>query len=265
MRWVVESVGINGRRFRVERVATSNRNAGARLRGETIVISIPSRWPASERERAWKSLLARSVRAIEGGRWRPDAGAKASFRDGQIVRAMGREFEVRFGPAGRFKSSCDGRRISVGVVEGHPDKNEKASFHVRRRIVEAVMPDVIARVAAVNQAHFQASVPRIVVRDNSSRWGSCSRDGSISLSFRLLFMPEGILDYVIVHELAHTRYRSHGPRFWALVERAVPDHREKRKWLRENGWDFPKDEGCGTGAPPESQRKLDEFEYEEPY
>jgi predicted metal-dependent hydrolase len=49
-------------------------------------------------------------------------------------------------------------------------------------------------------------------------------------------MPEDILDYVIVHELAHTKYRSHGPRFWALVEKVMPDHREKRRWLGKNGW-----------------------------
>ena len=55
-------------------------------------------------------------------------------------------------------------------------------------------------------------------------------------------MPEGILDYVVVHEIAHTRYRSHGMRFWGLVESVMPDHLARRAWLRKNGWDYPRSE-----------------------
>ncbi|MFH0884607.1 MAG: M48 family metallopeptidase, partial [Candidatus Micrarchaeota archaeon] len=128
------------------------------------------------------------------------------------------------------------------------------------RMVEALMPAVRGRVATLNEAHFKAQVKRVSIRDNSSRWGSCSRDGSISLNMRLLFMPEAILDYVIVHELAHTRYRGHGPRFWALVGSVMPDHIERRRWLKENGWAVP-----ATDIPHrKGQQTLTDFA-EEPY
>ncbi|HSB47033.1 MAG TPA: M48 family metallopeptidase [Candidatus Bilamarchaeum sp.] len=232
-------IEIGGTTFSVDTVPSANRNAVAKLRGRTIVISLPSRWPASEKERVWKSLLGRAVRAIERGKWKPESSSKVEFSHGQKIFALGKEFEIAFVPHSRFRSRTVGRRIEINTVEGHPEMASRASRLVRRELEKALMPELEARVHELNRRHFCASLGGISLRDNTSRWGSCSPDGSISLSIRLLFMPGEILDYVIVHEIAHTRYRSHGPRFWALVERAVPDHKGRRKWLRENGWKYP--------------------------
>ncbi len=243
----MESVSISGMRYEIRVVQTGNRTASARLRNGCIVIGIPSRWPEHERRRARASLLARAVRAIETGRWAGEP-SKVMFSHGQRLVALGMAFEISFIPSARFRTRAAGGRIEVSVDENRPGAREKASRLAGRRIIRACMPALRARVDAINARHFSASVPRVTLRDNTSRWGSCSADGSISLSLRLLFMPEGILDYVIVHELAHTRYKSHGPRFWALVERVLPDHRERRRWLRENGWSVPGGEG-GAGGP----------------
>lgn len=232
-------VEIGGRTFRVSTIASSNRNAVARLKGRTIVISLPSKWPASEKERIWNNLYRRAVRSIERGRWRPENSRKLGFSHGQTIVAMGNEFEIALMPHRNFRSRTLGRKIEVGVVEDHPETSERASRLVRKELERNLMPLLAARVHSINREHFGSSLREISLRDNTSRWGSCSSSGSISLSFRLLFMPQEILDYVIVHELAHTKYRSHGPRFWALVEKVVPDHKERRKWLRENGWKYP--------------------------
>ncbi len=255
----VESVAIGGRQFAIMRIASSNRNATARLKGETIVISLPSRWPASERERVGASLLKRAVRAIEKGRWKPDRmgkAGKARFFHGQRLRALGREFDVVMVRGSRFGARAADGRIEVRAAE-HPDADTRISELVRREITRELMPQLLERVGAINQMHFKASVPKVTVRDNLTRWGSCAPDGAISLNFRLLFMPERVLDYVIVHELAHTRYRSHGPRFWALVEKALPDHRERREWLKENG------HSVLAGETP--QAAVEDCGIEEPY
>ena len=258
-------VEIGGRKFGVSTVPSANRNAIAKLRDGTIVISLPSRWARDEKERVWKSLLRRAVRAIERGRWSDESSRRLEFADGQKLLAMGTEFEIRLVPSSRFRSRSIGRMIEIGVNESHPEKKARASRLVRKELEKSLLPRLREKVHRINLEHFGAGIGNISLRDNSSRWGSCSPGGSISLNFRLLFMPEGILDYVIVHELAHTRYRSHGPRFWALVERVIPDHGERRRWLRENGWRFP---ACGEGGPPApsgscGQRTLEEFE--EPY
>ncbi len=230
---------ISGKAFPVAWAYTSNRNASARLRGGVIRISLPSRWPRREKERVGDSLLRRAVRAIERGRWREETG-KVSLGHGAVVSAMGRRFEIAVVGGARFSSSATGTLIRIRADTAHPEAERRISSLARKRIVEQVMPALQERVQLVNARHFGARVRSVSVRDTTSRWGSCSRDGDISLSFRLLFMPMDILDYVIAHELAHTRYRSHGKRFWELVGRAVPDHMERRKWLRENGMGYPK-------------------------
>lgn len=76
---------------------------------------------------------------------------------------------------------------------------------------------------------------RVSVRDTRSRWGSCGADGSIMLSLRLAMAPLEVFRYVVIHELCHLRWRGHGPRFWALVARQMPEFETRRRWLRENG------------------------------
>ena len=76
---------------------------------------------------------------------------------------------------------------------------------------------------------------RVSVRDARTRWGSCSAQGSLSFSWRLSLAPVEVLDYVVVHELAHLHELNHSKRFWDHVRRHCPEHKERRRWLRENG------------------------------
>jgi predicted metal-dependent hydrolase len=76
---------------------------------------------------------------------------------------------------------------------------------------------------------------RVKVGDTRTRWGSCSARGTVSLCYRLVMAPPEVIDAVVIHELCHLRHLNHGPRFYALLERHCPDHRQFRQWLRENG------------------------------
>ena len=78
-------------------------------------------------------------------------------------------------------------------------------------------------------------VKGVSIRSQKTRWGSCGRNGHISLNWRLMLMPEWVRDYVLVHELMHLRRLDHSPKFWRLVEAACPDYRVARQWLRANG------------------------------
>jgi predicted metal-dependent hydrolase len=73
------------------------------------------------------------------------------------------------------------------------------------------------------------------VTDPKSRWGSCSPEGVLTFSWRLVLAPPFVLDYLAAHEVAHLREMNHGPRFWSLVERLYPDHMEARDWLNREG------------------------------
>lgn len=79
------------------------------------------------------------------------------------------------------------------------------------------------------------SYGRIAIRDQKTRWGSCSGEGNLNFNWRLIFAPAGVLDYVVVHELAHRKEMNHSPRFWMVVEDTMPEYRKYQKWLKENG------------------------------
>lgn len=76
---------------------------------------------------------------------------------------------------------------------------------------------------------------RISLRDTRSRWGSCSSDGNLMYSWRLIMAPHEVLDYVAAHEVAHLVEMNHGPRFWSLVYKICPHYERPRTWLRQNG------------------------------
>lgn len=75
----------------------------------------------------------------------------------------------------------------------------------------------------------------ITVKEQKTRWGSCSSKKNLNFNWKLLMMPESILEYVVVHELAHLKYMNHSQYFWKEVEKVLPDYKNRRKWLKENG------------------------------
>jgi predicted metal-dependent hydrolase len=93
----------------------------------------------------------------------------------------------------------------------------------------------------------------IAIRDQRTRWGSCSRRGNLSFNWRLAIAPQDILDYVVVHELCHLREPNHSKAFWRLLDAAIPGWQAHARWLRENGHElhgYDPRAAVGLAAPP---------------
>jgi predicted metal-dependent hydrolase len=146
-----------------------------------------------------------------------------------------------------------GGQLRLDLDVGRPGRRKAAVIEegTLRLFLDSMSPEVVR--AAIErwyrrQAHhvfaeraehwnarFGYNYGRIAIRDQKSRWGSCSRQGNLNFNWRLLLAPLAVLDYIVIHELAHLKEGNHSPRFWALVAGQCPDYRDQRAWLRQHG------------------------------
>ena len=164
--------------------------------------------------------------------------ARASLDEGRVIPYHGEPHRIRVvaAPLGTRRS-----RVSrVGGDEGDELLVERSARDTRptAAILDAWFRDrARAELTSAVQRHAAAlsvTPKRIAIRDTTSRWGSCSRKGTLSFSWRLVLAPPAALDSVAAHEACHLRVFGHGPRFRSLLAGRVPDHADWRRWLRRH-------------------------------
>jgi predicted metal-dependent hydrolase len=121
------------------------------------------------------------------------------------------------------------RRMDVLLVPDG-DAQDAVERWYRRQAKAEIAPRLDAAAAAVGRPYTALSI-----RNQRTRWGSCSSKGAMSFNWRLLLAPPDVLDYVVVHEACHLVHLDHSPRFWALVARQRPHYRVQQRWLARNG------------------------------
>lgn len=94
---------------------------------------------------------------------------------------------------------------------------------------------VISGAIELYRAQMGVQYESLAIKDQKTRWGSCSSKGNLNFSWRLILAPKDVLDYVVIHELAHLKEMNHSKRFWMIVERFCPWYKRAEKWLKENG------------------------------
>jgi predicted metal-dependent hydrolase len=97
---------------------------------------------------------------------------------------------------------------------------------------------LVHKLVASEAPRLGVAAAKIAIRDQRTRWGSCSSRGTLSFNWRLVLAPLEVAEYVVVHELCHLREPNHSPRFWQHVAAARPGYRDQRRWLAEHGWEL---------------------------
>jgi predicted metal-dependent hydrolase len=124
-----------------------------------------------------------------------------------------------------LKSVAKMRSVNPGQALG---KNKKEYQKFKKSAATLIK----RRVEAINQ-FYQFPYQRISIRNQSSRWGSCSTKGNLSFNYKIALLPRKYMDYIIVHELCHLKEMNHSWRFWELVTRQIPNHKTLRKAIRQ--------------------------------
>ena len=117
------------------------------------------------------------------------------------------------------------RRISSAA------KSTRAKYFQHKGVARVLVQRKLEQFNTV----YNFKIGRVSIRNQRSRWGSCSRLGNLNFSYKIVLLPEELADYLIVHELCHLGEFNHSPRFWALVARTIPDYKARRRALKEFG------------------------------
>lgn len=192
-----------------------------------VVLTIPPRGSIrearafAERSADW---IATRVKRIPQG---------VPFADGSSIPLRGLPHRIVHRPHARgtvwTETDADGSAL-LCVAGGEA--------HITRRVTDFLKREA-KRELSVATRHYAAAlgveIERVGVRDTASRWGSCSFDGALSYSWRLVLAPPFVLDYLAAHEVAHRRELNHSARFWRIVDGLTPDRRRAEAWLRTHG------------------------------
>jgi len=217
---------IAGREFPV----VFRRNARARqyvlrLRSDgTVTVTLPARGSKAEAwrfvrtriswiERQWLKLQARPV-------------VPKSWPPGTEILLRGEAFPLEVvEESGHHLLRIGGESIRMSQSS---DDLRKVAEALLRKLAARELPGRVMELAA----REDIAVREVTVRNQSSRWGSCSVAGRISLNWRLIQMPPAVRDYIILHELMHRREMNHSARYWQEVEKVCPDYRENERWIK---------------------------------
>lgn len=149
------------------------------------------------------------------------------YQEGELFYFLGKQYPLQFVDAARglqFENAFNISRLRQDKPKVYMEKWYRSQ-------AEKLFNSRVSFFAG----NMNVSYKRIAIRDTGSRWGSCSSLGNLNFCYRLIMAPPEIIDYVIIHELAHLKHRNHSIHFWNFVADYYPSHREARKWLRENG------------------------------
>lgn len=130
-------------------------------------------------------------------------------------------------------------RMQQGKMQEREKMRQQARIHLdaaQEKELRERAKSVLAQRTAYFARQVGVTYGRITVRDQKTRWGSCSQTGNLNFNFRLILAPLEVLDYVVVHELCHRRQMNHSAQFWQEVAQVLPDYRKRKAWLTENGW-----------------------------
>jgi hypothetical protein len=185
-------------------------------------------WYATQRR--VESLLGKHARWIHRklGEWRARRPPPFTWRAGTAVMALGERLTLALDPA-RPATARDGNLLCITA-------NEETDPRVMEARVTAWLRSTAQAWFEQRAVHYAPALgvllPAIHLSNAKSRWGSCHPDGRVRLNWRLIQMPPDLIDYVVVHELAHLREPNHSQRFWQWVAGVLPDYEQRRRTLR---------------------------------
>lgn len=201
---------------------SDRRSIGLKISRDGLTVTLPLRLPVIEAERAVRHKLDWILDKLA-----EQPASVSGLACGSQVLWLGEALTLHIGHA---RSRIEGTELHLAASD-HPEQIAAKLAHFYQRSARAHF--------SVRVQHWSGHtglVPRRVALSSArGRWGSCSSTGGVRLNWRLMQAPPAVIDYVVIHELAHLAELNHSPRFWAIVETHCPDWKVQRGWLKQHG------------------------------
>lgn len=233
-----EKIIINEKEYNVYTSFEERNDTRASIGRTGIHLRIPLGIP---REEQFKEIMHLKRWATEKIKEKPSEFKRKgsrTYNDGDKLQIANEEYTIHFEFKEKQSSSVRivGTELFFTISSTLPEEKQRKHISVlASRIIGArKLPHITKKIHELNVKHFNVPIKKIFLKYNQSNWGSCSHQGNINISTRVLFAPDEVIDSVCIHELAHRKEHNHSDAFWQLVEKAMPDYKEKDKWLKEN-------------------------------
>ncbi|MCB0636304.1 MAG: M48 family metallopeptidase, partial [Lewinella sp.] len=204
-----------------------------------LIVRLPLHLPPAEEAQHWERLGKWLTKQLERKPGLLTRYQHADYQSGDTLRVGQRNYQLLIEEDDRrtHGGRLEGQTLRLTLARGSSaaDRSQAIRTLLSRVIGRDFLPEITARVHELNDRFFRQPIKSVRLKYNHSNWGSCSHTGNINLSTRLLFAPPPVIDYVIIHELAHLLELNHSDRYWALVGKAMPDYEQHEKWLSEHG------------------------------
>ena len=165
----------------------------------------------------------------------PDFVPKA-YESGETFTLMGETFTLIIEDGLRDELNASGKILTAHLHPGRDEtRRQSAVAGLLQDWYQQEATDHLTRRCAAYSNDMGVSYGKITVKHYKSRWGSCSSVGDLTFNWRIMLAPPDIVDYVVVHELAHLVHHNHSPAFWQVVGETMPDYKQHRAWLKLHG------------------------------
>lgn len=228
------------------RIIEENRN-GARvsLGGKHVILRVPKQFFGSglQKHVNWASNWLKELKATKPAVLNRYI-EKRQYADGDVFIMGGQHFLLEIiekdTQSGMIKLMHEGVLLITLPSQSGYNRQKLIKNLLIRFSQRYFLADMQRRVDFFNGQYFRKEIESVRLKYNTSNWGSCSTGRNLNFSVRLYFAPDDVINYVVIHELAHLMEMNHSPRFWAIVANIMPDYKEKERLLKINSatYDF---------------------------
>jgi len=228
-----KAIRIHNKEFLVITSLHPQRSSTARIKGQKLALRLSSYLSQRDLQKTAENLLATMEQKL--GKLSADSYlSHFSFKDASVLKTALKPFhlEVTYSKRSRVRIVIDNESIALFLPKDPPPDDQVLMKMLRKKLAVYFKTALEYLVSELNRVHFRSKIKEVKIKELLSRWGSCSNSKVICLSSRLLFVEYSLLEYVIIHELAHLTHMNHSAAFWRLVAKACPEYKTRQQKLK---------------------------------